>query len=236
MVSIYDVALYAGLIAGVAWLYKRGKGKLAGVKVPMVGLAAAALLVVAFIGGAFAPILSALSVQPGAGPVAGAQWDVVITAATVATAAETAVISKDSHTVDLYSGLANWQTVASNDDIVLTFTLINKNAGQTTDQFTALGKVTAMPQPSGGTGTSFIVLKDGNGLWDVVYAGYSTGYAQPRDELSVTVAAAGTDASITGTFEANAAGFDNFQLAGNYAMGFSMGGIALTVGFHVTGA
>ena len=167
-----------------------------------------------------------------------AVWQVTITGGTVATAAETAVISSDAHTVDLYMGLGGatgWQAVVDADNIVLTFDLENRNTGSNTQTYRADGKPTSVPQPSGGTGTAYIVARDGNGFWDVAYGGYATG-SEVNDKLSVTVVTAASDAGITATFEATTAGFDNFQLSGNYPLVFTIGGVALTMAFHVTGA
>lgn len=162
-------------------------------------------------------------------------WEVLITAGTVATAAETAVISADSHTVDLYSGLADWQSVADADNIVLTFDLSNLNTGENTLTYFADGAITFVAQPAGGTGTAYLILKDGNGFWDVDYASYATG-SEPNDRLRVSVVTAASDAGITATYEARALGFDNFQLSGNYSLVFTIEGIALVMAFHVTGA
>jgi hypothetical protein len=165
----------------------------------------------------------------------GAVWRVTITAGAVAVAAESAVISADGHTVDLYDGLADWQLVADNGNIDLTFDLVNRNTGSNTQTYTADGRITSVSSPEGGTGTAFLVLKDGNGNWDVAYTGYASG-SELNDLLSVTVVTAASDAGIVATMEARAAGFDDFQASGNYAITFVMADITLTMAFHVTGA
>jgi len=202
-------------------------------KYAIVVIAVVVILWLSGVLGAFAGVLASVG-QPAPEGAQGV-FSAIITAGTVAVAAETAVINVDGNRVDLYSGLADWQTVADAGNIVLTFDLSNENAGETTAQYQAEGSIVSVPQPAGGTGTSYIVARDGNGLWDVDYGGFASG-TEPQDDLLVTVAALATDADITVTLEASAAGFDNFQLAGNYDLSFVIGGVTLTMGFHVTGA
>jgi hypothetical protein len=196
-------------------------------------IVAVVLIVILYVAGVFGAIAAFLSTGGAPAPTAGASWDAKITSASVATAAETTSITPDGKQVSLFSGLADWKTVADNDNIALIFNLINQNEGSSQTQYVAEVSISSVPQPGGGAGTSYIVLRDGNGDWDVAYTG--TGVTDSADEGRVVMGSLATVA-VTATMEASAAGFDNFQLAGNYDLVLQVADIDLTMTFIVSGA